>query len=83
MGIISWIIIGSLAGWIARKITGDNAPIGRLRNIMTGVIGALLGGFIMSLIGHTGVTGLNLGSLLVATGGAVLLLKLTKRSKKQ
>lgn len=78
MGIISWIIMGALAGWVASKITGNDGSMGWLGNILTGIIGAVIGGFIMSLIGRTEVDGFNVGSFLVATGGAVILLALTK-----
>lgn len=78
MGILSWIIFGALAGWVASKITGNDASMGAIANIIVGVIGAIVGGFIMSLIGRTGVDGFNLVSFLVAVGGAVLLLAIFK-----
>ena len=78
MGIISWLIFGALAGWIASKITGNDASMGAFANILVGIIGAVVGGVIMSLIGGTGVTGFNLVSFLVAVGGAVLLLAIFK-----
>lgn len=74
MGIISWIIIGALAGWIASMITGNNAEMGAWSNIITGVIGGFLGGIIFNLFGGRGITGFNLWSLLVATVGAIVLL---------
>lgn len=82
MGIISWIIFGALAGWIASKITGHDASMGGIGNIIVGIIGAVLGGFVMSLIGKTGVDGFNLGSFLVAVGGSVLLLAIFKGFRK-
>jgi uncharacterized membrane protein YeaQ/YmgE (transglycosylase-associated protein family) len=74
LGILSWIIFGALAGWIASIITGRNERQGCLMNIIVGVIGASLGGWIMSLFGGSGVTGFNLTSFLVAVLGAVVLL---------
>ena len=74
MGILSWIIFGALAGWIASLITGRNERQGCLMNIIVGIIGASLGGWIMSLFGGSGVTGFNLPSFLVAVLGAVVLL---------
>jgi uncharacterized membrane protein YeaQ/YmgE (transglycosylase-associated protein family) len=78
MGIIAWIIFGALAGWVASKITGNDASMGAIANIVVGIIGAVVGGFIMSLIGKTGVDGFNFVSFLVAVGGAVLLLAIFK-----
>jgi len=74
VGIIGWIIIGALAGWIASIITKNNRKMGAGMNILVGIIGGFVGGLIMNLIGNYGITGFNLWSLLVATGGAVILL---------
>lgn len=74
MGIIGWIIIGALAGWIASVITSDNRKMGAGKNILAGIAGAFIGGFVMNLLGGYGITGFNLWSLLVATLGAVILL---------
>jgi len=72
MSIIVWIVIGGLAGWIASMIM--NTEGGLLRNIVVGIVGALIGGFIMSFAGATGFTGFNLWSFLVALIGSVILL---------
>lgn len=74
MGIISWIIVGALAGWIASMIMGKNAQMGAIANIIVGIIGAFIGGFLMNLLGFGGVDGLNISSILVAILGAVILL---------
>ncbi len=74
MNIIFWIVLGALAGWIASMIMGRNAQMGAVANIVVGIIGALIGGFIMNSLGGPGVTGFNLYSVLVAIGGAVVLL---------
>jgi len=74
MGIISWIIIGALAGWIASMITGNNAEMGAWSNIIVGVIGGFIGGIIFNILGGRGITGFNLWSLVVATIGAIVLL---------
>ena len=50
-GIISWIVFGALAGWVASMIAGDNARQGWLGNIIVGIIGAFIGGLIFSLFG--------------------------------
>ena len=74
MGIIGWIVLGALAGWIASMITGNDRKMGAGTNILVGIIGGIIGGIVMNLLGGYGVTGFNLWSLLVATVGAVVLL---------
>ena len=74
MGILGWIVIGALAGWIASMITGNNKRMGAGMNILVGIIGGFIGGLVMNLIGGEGITGFNIWSLLVATVGAVILL---------
>jgi len=78
MGIIGWIILGGIAGWIASIIAGTNAEQGLLGNIIAGIIGGFIGGFVMNLFGIDGVTGFNLYSLLVALLGAIIALWLWK-----
>ncbi len=72
--IVIWILLGALAGWIASMIMGRNAQMGALANIVVGIVGALIGGFLMNAFGAPGVTGFNLYSILVAILGAVVLL---------
>lgn len=74
MGIIGWIIIGAIAGWLASMVTGNDKKMGAFANIIVGVIGGLIGGFIMSLLGGKGVSGFNLWSLLVAFIGSLIVL---------
>ena len=74
MGIIGWIILGGIAGWIASIINGSNERQGLVGNIVVGVVGGLLGGFILGLFGIDGVNGFNLFSLLVALLGSIILL---------
>lgn len=78
MGIIGWIVLGGLAGWVASMIMGNNAQQGLLGNIVVGIIGALIGGFVVGLLGGEGVTGFNLWSFLVALLGAVIALWLVR-----
>ena len=73
MGIISWIILGLIAGFIGSKIV-DQQGQGFWLNIALGIFGALVGGFLFSLFGSTGVTGLNIWSIIVAIVGAVVVL---------
>jgi len=78
MGIILWIVFGALVGWIASMIMGTDAEQGAGLNIIVGIIGAVLGGWVMSFFGNTGITGFNLYSFLVALGGAVVLIAIVK-----
>jgi uncharacterized membrane protein YeaQ/YmgE (transglycosylase-associated protein family) len=73
MGIISWIILGLIAGFIGSKIV-DKQGQGFWLNIALGIVGALVGGFIFDLIGSSGVTGLNIWSMIVAIIGSVVVL---------
>lgn len=74
MSIIGWIVLGALAGWIASIIMGRNNRQGCITNIVVGIIGAFLGGWIFNIFGGAGITGFNLWSFLVAVVGAVVLL---------
>ena len=75
LGIISWIIFGALAGWVASMIAGTNREQGWLENIIVGIIGAFIGGLIFSFIGGgTFTLGWSIGSFVVAVIGAVVLL---------
>lgn len=74
MEIIAWIIMGALAGWIASMIMGTNEEQGAVANIVVGILGAFLGGFISSTLGGPTASGFNLVSLLIAIAGAVVLL---------
>ena len=73
MGIILWIIFGALAGWIASIIMKTDYNQGTLMDMVMGMIGAVVGGFLMNLIGQPGVTGFNLYSFIVAIIGAIVL----------
>ena len=72
MNIILWIIFGAIAGWLASVITGSGH--GLVWDIILGIIGALLGGFIMNALGSPGVTGFNLYSFIVAIIGAIIII---------
>lgn len=74
MNILVWIIFGALAGWIASIVMGRNRQMGALANIIVGIVGAFIGGWIMNQFGAAGVTGFNVNSLLVAILGAIVLL---------
>ncbi|NLF13325.1 MAG: GlsB/YeaQ/YmgE family stress response membrane protein [Anaerolineaceae bacterium] len=75
MGIIAWIVVGGLAGWIASLIMKTNERMGCVLNIIVGIIGAFIGGLVVQLITGTGFDfGFNLTSLIVAVIGAIILL---------
>lgn len=82
MGIISWIILGALAGWIASLIMKTDGQMGGFANIGVGILGALVGGFIMSFFNKSGVDSLNVYSLLVALLGSIVLIAAYKAIKK-
>jgi len=73
MSILAWIVLGLLAGFIGSKIVNKTGE-GILLDIVLGVVGAVVGGWLFNTFGAAGVTGLNLYSLLVAVIGAVVLL---------
>ncbi len=74
IGIISWIVVGLIAGILGKLIMPGRDPGGFLLTIVIGMIGALVGGFIVQLLGGTGLTGFSIWSILVATLGAIILL---------
>ena len=76
MNILLWLILGALAGWVASLIMKTEQ--GLLLDIVVGIVGAFLGGFLFNLFGAAGVTGFNLYSILVAIVGAVALLFILK-----
>jgi uncharacterized membrane protein YeaQ/YmgE (transglycosylase-associated protein family) len=82
MSILAWIVLGGIAGWLASIIAGNNASQGLIGNIFIGIVGAFIGGFLVNLIGGKGITGFNLWSLLVAVGGATLLLLIFRKGGK-
>ena len=73
MSIIAWLILGLVAGFIGSKIVNKSGQ-GLFLDVALGVIGAIVGGFLFNLIGHEGVTGLNLWSLFVSVIGAIVVL---------
>jgi uncharacterized membrane protein YeaQ/YmgE (transglycosylase-associated protein family) len=73
MSIIAWIVLGLIAGFIASKIFVGSGQ-GMLMDIVLGIVGAVVGGYLFNALGSTGVTGFNLWSMFVAVVGAVVLL---------
>ncbi len=74
MGILPWIVMGLIVGLVAKFIMPGKDPGGLIITILIGIGGAFIGGFIGSRLGLGVVTGFNAGSILLATGGALLLL---------
>lgn len=81
--LIVWLILGSVSGWIASKITGNDERMGVGMNLVVGIIGAFIGGWITSLFGLGTVTGLNLWSFVISILGAVILLSIVSMFKKK
>lgn len=74
MGILLWILFGAIAGWIASMVMGTNARQGLVGDILLGIVGAVIGGFLMNLLGAPGVSGFNAYSLIIAVVGAIALI---------
>lgn len=82
-GILAWIIVGAVAGWLASMIMKTNKKQGLLMDIIVGIVGAFIGGFVVDFfnLGNgagTTISGFNLASLVTATFGAVILLAILK-----
>jgi uncharacterized membrane protein YeaQ/YmgE (transglycosylase-associated protein family) len=82
MGILTWIVMGLIVGVVAKLIMPGKDPGGFIVTILLGIGGAFLGGFLGNLVGLGGVSGFNIGSFLLATGGAILLLIIYRKVKK-
>lgn len=83
MGLIAWIIFGALAGWITSMIAGTNEEQGWVMNIVLGIAGAIVGGFVWNLISDDGFeTGFNIGSLIVAILGGLIISYLARFLKR-
>lgn len=78
MNILIWIVFGGIAGWIASIFMGTEASQGTLSTIITGIIGAIIGGYVMQYFGKAGVDGFNLYSLVVAVIGSIILIALAR-----
>jgi uncharacterized membrane protein YeaQ/YmgE (transglycosylase-associated protein family) len=73
MSFVAWIVLGLVAGFIGSKLVNHTGE-GLIRDVLLGVVGAIVGGYLFNLFGASGVTGLNLYSVLVAVVGAVVFL---------
>lgn len=72
MSVYVYVVLGFFAGWIASLVMGERQ--GFIMNILVGMIGAVLAGFVLRMIGQQSITGLNLWSFVVALGGAIVLI---------
>jgi uncharacterized membrane protein YeaQ/YmgE (transglycosylase-associated protein family) len=73
MSIIAWLVVGAIAGWLAGLLVRGDEGLGVLGHIVLGIVGALVGGFLFGLLtGNDYTTGINIGTIVVATIGAVL-----------
>jgi len=78
LDIVLWILFGALAGWVASMIMKTDAQMGAVANIVVGIVGAFIGGFLVRTLFGANVEGFNFMSLLVAILGAVILLAIVK-----
>ncbi len=74
MGILSWIVLGLVAGAIAKLVMPGDDPGGFIVTMLLGIVGAVVGGFIATALGYGTVAGFDVRSLLIAIGGALVLL---------
>ena len=74
LNLLLWIVFGAIVGWIASMVMGTNARQGKVADVIVGILGALIGGLVMSIFGASGVTGFNLYSFIVALFGAIVLI---------
>jgi uncharacterized membrane protein YeaQ/YmgE (transglycosylase-associated protein family) len=72
MGILAWLVLGGVAGFLASLLVNKQGE-GMLMDIVLGIVGAVVGGFVAQFAGFAGITGLNLYSILIAIGGAVVV----------
>ncbi len=73
MSIVAWLVVGLVAGWIGSMIVNRGGE-GPLLDIVLGIVGAFVGGFLFNMLGHTGVNGINLYSIFVAVVGSIVVL---------
>lgn len=74
MDILAWIVVGVIAGFLAKAVVPGEGPGGVLGDLVIGVVGAVIGGWLMSYFGHAGVNGISIWSIFVAFLGSVILL---------
>jgi uncharacterized membrane protein YeaQ/YmgE (transglycosylase-associated protein family) len=78
MGWITWIVVGIIGGWLGRMVVKGEGPGGLIGDLIIGVIGGVVGGWVFGFFGGSGVTGINIGSIIVAFVGSVILLLIVR-----
>lgn len=81
MGLISWVVFGALSGWLARMIMPGKDPGGCFVTPLIGIVGAVIGGFLATLMGFGGISGFDWRSLFIAILGALIVLFLYRKIK--
>lgn len=74
MGFFAWIVVGIIAGFLAKLVIKGEGPGGILGDMIIGIVGAIIGGWLFNYFGHSGATGINLPSIGVAFVGSLILL---------
>jgi len=83
MGILTWVLLGLIVGFLAKLIMPGRDPGGVIITILLGIAGALLGGFVGTAMGLGDVDGINIGSVALATLGAILLLAIYRMTRRR
>jgi uncharacterized membrane protein YeaQ/YmgE (transglycosylase-associated protein family) len=78
MGLLGWLVVGLIAGLLAKYFVPGEGPGGAIGDIIVGIVGAFIGGAVFNFFGHVGVTGFNLYSIFVAFVGGVILLAIMR-----
>ena len=78
MSFIAWIVVGLIAGWLAKMIMPGKEPGGFIMTLVIGVVGAIVGGLVWNMMGREGATGINIGSIFIATIGSLIFLAIWK-----
>ncbi len=78
MGLLSWIIVGGLGGMLAKALMPGEGPQGCIVTVLLGIVGAVVGGWVLSLFGIGGVSDLNIWSIIVSAIGAIIVLAVVR-----
>ncbi len=81
--LIIWLILGGISGWIASKITGNDESMGIGLNLLVGIVGAFIGGWLAGIFGLGPATGLNIWSFFISIVGSVILLAIVSLFKRK